>query len=58
MGIGGLTSVQHTTADLPSRMFAVTAVLTIVTSVGRWMAQIANKVAVVFREVIDDQFWG
>jgi hypothetical protein len=58
MGIGGLTSVQQTTAGLPSRIFVVTAVLTIVTSVGRWMAQIANKGAVAFREVIDDRFWG
>jgi hypothetical protein len=39
-------------------MFVVTALLTIVTSIGRWMAQIANRVAADFREVIDDQFWG
>jgi hypothetical protein len=58
MGIGGLTSVQHTTAGRASRMFVVTAALTIVTGVGRWMTLIANKVAVAFREVIDDQFWG
>ena len=58
MGIGGLTSVQHTTAGLASRMFVVTAVLTMLTGVGRWLAQIANRVAAGFREVIDDQFWG
>jgi hypothetical protein len=58
MGIGGSTSVQHTTAGLASRMFIVTAVLTIVTDIARLMTQIAHKVAVAFREVIDDQFWG
>jgi hypothetical protein len=58
MGIGGLTSVQQTTAGLASRMFVVTAVLTMLTDVGRWTAQIANRVAAGFREVIDDQFWG
>ena len=58
MSIGGLTSVQHATAGLASRMFVVTAVLTILTGVGRWMAQIANKGAVAYREVIDDRFWG
>ena len=57
MGISGLTSVQHTTVGPASRI-GVTAVLTMLTGVGRWMAQIANRVAAGFREVIDDQFWG
>jgi hypothetical protein len=39
-------------------MFVVTVVLTIVTGVARLMTQIAHKMAVAFREVIDDQFWG